>query len=323
MEAKEEVFSIELSAPSAWKKMFYPKSGGTPRKSEITFIAPTGEEISTRKQLEQYLKANPGNPAISEFDWGTGETPRRSARISEKAKATLTPEKETPKKRARKSSGSKKDNKEAESAPDQTESEKDIQMKNVEESEKQNAEAEKGDVTNGNQDKKVDKEPAEGKEHGDTIMENTSKEEQKGSDRVRDVAQENSTKNVDEGKGDVYSEEEKHQMEVEKQENIEAGLKLELAEETGSVEVAESGNKKDVFLTPTTEVEKENRGAQQDNSNGAVGATQEEIRDKLEVGENDGACNTTTADGIAENGKVNQIGPSDAPQQPAPSTVSC
>nr|XP_034922555.1 methyl-CpG-binding domain-containing protein 11-like [Populus alba] len=39
---------------------------------------------------------------------GTGETPRRSARISEKAKAT-PPEKEHPKKRGQKSSGSKKD----------------------------------------------------------------------------------------------------------------------------------------------------------------------------------------------------------------------
>ncbi|KAF2323237.1 hypothetical protein GH714_034267 [Hevea brasiliensis] len=60
---------------------YLPKRVGTPRKSEIIFIAPTGEEISTRKQLEHYLKSHPGNPAISEFDWGTGETPRRSARI--------------------------------------------------------------------------------------------------------------------------------------------------------------------------------------------------------------------------------------------------
>ncbi|XP_061351289.1 methyl-CpG-binding domain-containing protein 11-like isoform X2 [Gastrolobium bilobum] len=93
---------------------FFPKKVGTPRKSEIVFIAPTGEEISSRKQLEQYLKAHPGNPAISEFDWGTGETPRRSARISEKVKSTPPADSDSPKKRARKSSGSKKDNKETE-----------------------------------------------------------------------------------------------------------------------------------------------------------------------------------------------------------------
>ncbi|KAL6525112.1 hypothetical protein OROMI_030705 [Orobanche minor] len=90
--------------------MYLPKKGGTPKKNEILFIAPTGEDIGNRRQLEQYLKAHPGNPSISEFDWGTGETPRRSARISEKVKAT-TPYKESepPKKRARKSSATKKD----------------------------------------------------------------------------------------------------------------------------------------------------------------------------------------------------------------------
>ncbi|XP_061340061.1 methyl-CpG-binding domain-containing protein 11-like [Gastrolobium bilobum] len=116
---KDEVLSVELSAPPSWKKLFFPKKVGTPRKSEIMFIAPTGEEISSRKQLEQYLKAHPGNPAISEFDWGTGETPRRSARISEKVKSSPPAESEPPKKRSRKSSGSKKDNKETEPASEE------------------------------------------------------------------------------------------------------------------------------------------------------------------------------------------------------------
>ncbi|KAJ4718395.1 Methyl-CpG-binding domain-containing protein [Melia azedarach] len=141
MESKEEVISVELPAPPAWKKMYLPKKGGTPRKSEIMFIAPTGEEINNRKQLEQYLKSHPGNPAIGEFDWGTGETPRRSARISEKAKATPTPEKEPAKKRGRKSlSASKKDNKETEAATAKNEGEKEIGMQDVEESEKKNVE---------------------------------------------------------------------------------------------------------------------------------------------------------------------------------------
>ncbi|KAJ8643151.1 hypothetical protein MRB53_004899 [Persea americana] len=105
-----EIVSVELPAPSGWKKMYIPKNAGTPKKSEIVFIAPTGEEMNNRKQLEQYLKSHPGNPPISEFDWGTGETPRRSARISEKAKATPPPESVEPKKkRSRKSTGSKKD----------------------------------------------------------------------------------------------------------------------------------------------------------------------------------------------------------------------
>ncbi|BAT98578.1 Methyl-CpG-binding domain-containing protein [Vigna angularis] len=117
---KDEVLSVELSAPSAWKKLFFPKKVGTPRKSEIVFVAPTGEEITSKKQLEQYLRAHPGNPAISEFDWGTGETPRRSARISEKVKST-PPETEPPRKRSRKSSGSsKKDSKENEPAAEES-----------------------------------------------------------------------------------------------------------------------------------------------------------------------------------------------------------
>ncbi|CAL0332355.1 unnamed protein product [Lupinus luteus] len=112
----EEVLSVELSAPSGWTKLFFPKRAGTPKKSEIVFIAPTGEEISSKRQLERYLKAHDGNPAISEFDWGTGETPRRSARISEKVKSSPPVDSAPPKKRSRKSLGSKKDNKETESA---------------------------------------------------------------------------------------------------------------------------------------------------------------------------------------------------------------
>ncbi|CAL5400410.1 unnamed protein product [Camellia sinensis] len=136
--AGDELFSFELPAPPGWNKKgycgtqrkhssmsslrFMPKKAGTPKKNEIIFTAPTGEEIINRKQLEQYLKSHPGNPAISEFDWGTGETPRRSARISEKAKAAPTLESDTPtKKRSRKSSASKKDDKEKEVAPEETE----------------------------------------------------------------------------------------------------------------------------------------------------------------------------------------------------------
>ena len=88
---------------------FVPKKAGTPKKNEIVFTAPTGEEINNRKQLEKYLKAHPGGPAVSEFDWGTGETPRRSARISEKAKAAPPTESEPRKKRSKRTPASQKE----------------------------------------------------------------------------------------------------------------------------------------------------------------------------------------------------------------------
>ncbi|KAL0914405.1 hypothetical protein M5K25_014749 [Dendrobium thyrsiflorum] len=98
-----EVVSVELPAPEGWRKKFTPKQGGTPKRNEIVFISPTGEEIKNRRQLDQYLRSHPGGPPSSEFDWGTGDTPRRSARISEKVK---TPEAEKPKSAS--SSGSQK-----------------------------------------------------------------------------------------------------------------------------------------------------------------------------------------------------------------------
>ncbi|KAJ4868407.1 DNA-binding domain protein [Raphanus sativus] len=113
---REESVSVELPAPSSWKKLFFPNKVGSVKKTEIVFVAPTGEEISNRKQLDQYLKSHPGNPSVTEFDWTTSGTPRRSARISDKkTKSTPSPDKEPPKKRGRtKSSGSKKDGEEGE-----------------------------------------------------------------------------------------------------------------------------------------------------------------------------------------------------------------
>ncbi|XP_052183263.1 methyl-CpG-binding domain-containing protein 10-like [Diospyros lotus] len=128
--ARDEGFTVELPAPAGWKKKFMPKKGGTPKKNDILFIAPTGEKITTRRNLEQYLKSHPGGPAISEFDWGTGETPRRSARISEKVRAAPSPpEGERPKKRARKPSASKEDEAEKEVGPEETELKKDNEEK--------------------------------------------------------------------------------------------------------------------------------------------------------------------------------------------------
>ncbi|KAI5392469.1 hypothetical protein KIW84_077030, partial [Lathyrus oleraceus] len=110
-DAKDQLSSVQLSAPPSWKKLYFPKKAGTPRKGEIVFVAPTGEEITSRRQLERYLKSHPENPNISEFDWGTSDTPRRSSRISEKVKTTSPAEAEPPKKRGRKSIGSQKEDK--------------------------------------------------------------------------------------------------------------------------------------------------------------------------------------------------------------------
>ncbi|XP_057966914.1 methyl-CpG-binding domain-containing protein 11-like [Malania oleifera] len=131
--SKEEV-TLELPAPPGWKKKFMPKKG-TPRKNEISFTSPTGEDIHSKKQLEQYLKSHPGGPAISEFDWGTGETPRRSARISEKAKATPL-ENEPPTKRSRKSSTAKKEDKETEIALEEADESKEVHAQDAEKGEK-------------------------------------------------------------------------------------------------------------------------------------------------------------------------------------------
>ncbi|KAK1549754.1 hypothetical protein Q3G72_007331 [Acer saccharum] len=138
---EQQSLCFELPAPSGWKKKFMPKKRGTPKKSEIIFISPTGEEISNKRQLEKYLKGHPGGPASSEFDWGTGETPRRSARISEKSKSTTPADDEPPKKRGRNSSASKKDKTE------------DVQMQEAGKVEKDNAEVEEGeDVVKESQD---------------------------------------------------------------------------------------------------------------------------------------------------------------------------
>ncbi|KAI4380654.1 hypothetical protein MLD38_006821 [Melastoma candidum] len=164
----EEVVSLELPAPPGWLKKYIIKKGGTPKKNEIVFTAPTGEEITSRKQLDQYLKQHPGGPAIAEFDWGTGETPRRSVRISEKVKATPPRESESPKKRSRKSSALKKDIKDNESAtPEGTDEGKEVEMQDADKVEKVSAETEK------DKEAKDDKQ-AESKEEATNAVVNTA-----------------------------------------------------------------------------------------------------------------------------------------------------
>ncbi|KAL1822702.1 hypothetical protein ACET3Z_009480 [Daucus carota] len=154
VEKKEQVVSMELPAPSGWIKKFMPKQGKTPKKNEIIFTAPTGEEISNKKQLERYLKSHPGGPRMSEFDWGTGETPRRSARISEKAIETPPPpESDPPKKRSRKSTAMD-DEKESEVAAE--EMVKEVVMEETEKVETDNVAAQTEDISKEKKDENKD-----------------------------------------------------------------------------------------------------------------------------------------------------------------------
>lgn len=87
---------------------------------------------------------------MSDFDWGTGETPRRSARISEKTKASPSQESETPKKRSKKASDSKKENKEKEAV---SEGNEETEVTDMEED--QNAEKDKNQDESKAQDPNV------------------------------------------------------------------------------------------------------------------------------------------------------------------------
>ncbi|KAI5337348.1 hypothetical protein L3X38_016619 [Prunus dulcis] len=281
MDSKVDEVSVELSAPPAWKKKFFPKKGGTPRKNEIVFISPTGEEINNRKQLEQYLKSHPGNPAISEFDWSTGETPRRSARISEKVKVAPAPESEPPKKRGRKSSGSK-DNK-MEAAGGEVDGTNEIQMKDAEVAEKRDAEAEK-------------EKDAEAEKEKDADVENDDKKTQ-GEDK-------NEEKNVvteDKAATEI--------TENNKEEVPQAG------EEQAN---GTCGKKQDETAAVTVE---ENGAAEKENVDAAAPDTEGEIKGNNDAAENGGKCNAEadekikTKDGeVVENGKAEQVVQADAPQ---------
>ncbi|KAL2643065.1 hypothetical protein R1flu_010652 [Riccia fluitans] len=84
----DSVLSEELSgsAPGGWTKKLMPRKVGTPKRKDVVFISPEGEEFKTKKQLDKYLKTHPGGPPSADFDWSTGETPRRSARLNSKGR---------------------------------------------------------------------------------------------------------------------------------------------------------------------------------------------------------------------------------------------
>jgi hypothetical protein len=69
----------------------FTKKSGTPKRKDVSFLAPDGEEIRNKRQLDKYLKKHPGSLTASDFDWSSGggspgETPRRSARLSSKGR---------------------------------------------------------------------------------------------------------------------------------------------------------------------------------------------------------------------------------------------
>ncbi|KAJ4845526.1 hypothetical protein Tsubulata_013049, partial [Turnera subulata] len=339
MEAQEEVFSVELTAPPSWKKMYFPKRVGTPRKNEIIFIAPTGEEISSRKQLEQYLKSHPGNPKLSEFDWGTGETPRRSARISEKVKATPTPDKEPPKKRSR-----KKDNKDAASAPEKTED-----GEKTEGEKEAAAKAEKGDDAAkedlmdkfeahlADLSKNVD---AEKKDIAGMEVEKDTKM-QVDSEGPKNADGEKVAKHSNKEKGASGAEETQNGVEVQEPKQ-EEGAGDKPNENAGSSEVAEDGKDKvEDSAVRLTEGEKKNTPGDNKNildagnvepkgekekENGTAPPSDGENPDMKENDEKshipfDGKGSTLAGE-VVENGKVNQMGRTDG-THPAPPPVSC
>ncbi|KAG8483408.1 hypothetical protein CXB51_022228 [Gossypium anomalum] len=290
MESKEEVISVELPAPASWKKMFFPKKVGAPRKTEVMFIAPTGEEINNRKQLEQYLKSHSGNPPITEFDWGTGETPRRSARISGKAKATPTPEKEPLKKRGRKSSSAKKEEEEAEAVPEKPEGEKESEKEDTQATEKETTEGEKG------KDTSVDNQVENGSET--LAADQTANTDAK----IKEAKQEEAV--VEENKDAVGVEETSTQMEV--QEKPVAASCIDSPIE----------KPKTMTLEANGDVEKEN-------PNQTIPVPEGEVKEKS-IQEAAGKCNVEVEDvEVNENGKLEPSVQTDAPQQPGPASVSC
>ncbi|CAK9228505.1 unnamed protein product [Sphagnum troendelagicum] len=82
---QEGVVIQELSSPplQGWKKK---KIGGIPTGKDVSYITPDGEEISSKRQLQKHLKGHPGCPTGANFDWTSGESRRRSLRLSSRGR---------------------------------------------------------------------------------------------------------------------------------------------------------------------------------------------------------------------------------------------
>lgn len=269
-------------------------------------MAPTGEEISGRKQLEQYLKSHPGNPPISEFDWSTGETPRRSARISEKAKATPpSTEREPPKKRARKSLGAKKDDKATDAAKEGIEDKKDDEVQDTEANDTKNEEA--GNVNNITQENPRD---GEGKAQDEDRKEpdSTLKENGPNENGVKDVGVQN-----DKGasaKAVVADKPSDRAIFVEE---------IPVTDDKVGGDAAEQDKAGSESVTA-------NNGAEQEAcdgmapSQGGTKEVQENVgKHKLPVEESEKSMKGV----VIENGKAEQTGARETPQCPSPAPIVC
>ncbi|KAK6912216.1 Methyl-CpG DNA binding [Dillenia turbinata] len=332
-----EVVSVELPAPPSWKKLFVPKSVGSPRKSEIIFVAPTGEEITNRRQLDQYLKSHPGNPAASEFDWSTGETPRRSARISERVKATPPPEAEPPRKR-RRSSLSRKGKKEGQVTPEKAEDHKEVEKQEAEVTEKESGEAEK--------DKDVPKEDqskieGETQDAVDNVNISDAKMEELGEKEyvVGKVDKVETEKKTEDGSVDTVVpnvKEIKEENENQKKETAEATVPDGPANAPGKAE--DKGFPENIGQPQMGAEQEDGMEVKENCKPETVSADAKDNTERVEVNglaekqvkETEGKYNVTVEENgeknegeMIENGKVNQVDRVDVQPHPQRSTVSC
>ncbi|OIT02790.1 PREDICTED: methyl-CpG-binding domain-containing protein 11-like [Nicotiana attenuata] len=298
----DEIVSVELPAPPSWKKLFIPKQGSTPKRNEVVFIAPTGEEFKNRKQLEQYLKSHPGNPAISEFDWSTGETPRRSTRISEKAKA-MRPQSllESPKKRRRTSSGAKKDSKEAEAARVDQESSETKEMESAKE-ENENLEKKDGGAE-AEMDDKGKKEVEAADEEAEGMKGAKLHPEEKPESEPGKVD------SADDGKQDKSENAKIEDKQV-------SGEKLESQSDKESPAADVNENKPEVVTA--------------EGINEAVGGSSKDVENVVNGESNDGENRSQEeekemkgTDLVMGNNKINQPGPAHSQQHQSPAPISC
>lgn len=298
---------------------YYPKSTGTPRKNEIVFIAPTGEEFSNKKQLEQYLKAHAGSPASSEFDWGTGETPRRSARISGKVKAT-PPSKEslTPTKR-RRSSSAKKDKeleagKQDDGAKEGPEDMKVDENQDAETKEKTGEEQPQETVLEEAKAEDVSEKPQEQKENE---PEGKAEDASEKPHDIKENEPEGKTEDANEKPHD--NEETGPEGKVEENDQAgsvkaDAGVAHEKTEEVNGTKDAsdiagkiEDDTKQGIDVTNDDRNEGVANGAEAGVSNGEANGVQDSI----------GKTNYPVQEGV-DNSKVNQ-----SPHHPSPTPISC
>eukprot|EP00252_Welwitschia_mirabilis_P003512 TRINITY_DN1356_c0_g1_i2.p1 TRINITY_DN1356_c0_g1~~TRINITY_DN1356_c0_g1_i2.p1 ORF type:complete len:383 (+),score=142.79 TRINITY_DN1356_c0_g1_i2:111-1259(+) len=196
---KGEPTVVDLPAPEGWKKKYFPKKKGTPRRYEVIFVAPTGEEIKTRTQLDKYLRSHAGSPPISEFNWSTGDTPRRSTRLTEKAQA----ESETPDSQSKKRASDTEQKKKAPKRSKKTDAD-------AEETKQANEEAKIDE----NPLKEEDEQMKDAEKDGEKEMAEAEAAEKEEEKEAKAVKKENENEIVEASKNEDLSKESKYEAEV-------------------------------------------------------------------------------------------------------------